>query len=65
MGMFLTIMGLVIGAITYVSLCVKVGFIVADATEDSGFQFGFYMITVLSLIALPIAAMHAWGGVNQ
>jgi len=62
---FLGIMAAVIGVITYLCLCVKAGFIVSDLTEDTGFQFGFYMITGLSLIALPIAAIHAWGGVNQ
>jgi hypothetical protein len=52
---FLTIMAVVIGVIGYVCLAFKIGFMVSDATENTGFNAGFYAITVFGLLALPIA----------
>ncbi|SCY69745.1 hypothetical protein SAMN05660666_02531 [Novosphingobium aromaticivorans] len=54
---FLTIMGTVLGVVLYISCAVKIGFIVADKTEGTGFDAGFYMLTVFGLIAMPIAAL--------
>ena len=51
----LTIMALALAAAGYVCGAIKVGFIVADATEKTGFGLGFYVMTVVGLIALPFA----------
>ncbi len=37
-------------------LNIKIGFIVGDWTENTGFHFGFYMITVVGLFAAEISA---------
>jgi len=34
---------------------VKIGFMVSDATENTGFNAGFYMITVIGLIAAEVS----------
>ncbi len=49
------IMAGVIIAIGYLCLVFKIGFMVGDATEHTGFDVGFYMITICSLLALPFA----------
>jgi hypothetical protein len=51
-GLYLFLATLV--AITYLCLVIKIGFLVGDKTLHTGFNFGFYMITVVSLILLPI-----------
>ena len=52
---FLIIIGAVIAAIGYICLAVKIGFIVGDVTEKTGFDAGFYAMTVFGLLALPFA----------
>lgn len=44
----------IVGATAYVCAAVKVGFVVLNATEDTGFGVGFYAITVMGILALPI-----------
>lgn len=39
----------------YVVLSVKVGFMVGDATRNTGFDVGFYLMTVFGMMALPFA----------
>lgn len=39
----------------YLCLSIKVGFIVADLTEDTGFDAGFYMMTVFGMLSAPVA----------
>jgi hypothetical protein len=52
---FLAVMGTVLGAIGYLCLAFKIGSIVGEATEDTGFDYGFYLLTTVGLIALPLA----------
>lgn len=49
-------------AIGYLCLAVKIGFMVSEATEHTGFDAGFYMITVIGLTTLPLAAAYLLGG---
>lgn len=46
---------LVVLVVGLLAIDVKIGFIVAEATENTGFSFGFYIITVLGLIACQIS----------
>lgn len=45
----------VVAAVGYACLCIKAGLMVLIATERTGFNFGFYMMTVIGLLALPFA----------
>ena len=48
---------LTIGAAALLScLNIKIGFIVADKTRDTGFDAGFYFTTVMTLFAAEVAA---------
>ena len=38
-------------------LNVKIGFIVADRTRGTGFEAGYYMITVFGLVGIEIATL--------
>lgn len=51
----ITIVAAVVAITGYVCLCMKAGFMVADLTEDTGFDAGFYLMTVFGLVALPVA----------
>jgi len=44
----------VFAIIAYLCLVIKIGFWVGDIALGTGFDFGFYMITVVCLIALPV-----------
>lgn len=50
--MILIIPALIAG---YVVLSVKIGFMVGDATRKTGFDVGFYLMTVFGMLALPFA----------
>ena len=39
----------------YIALSVKIGFMVGDATINTGFDTGFYLMTVFGMLALPVA----------
>lgn len=39
----------------YVALSMKIGFMVGDATQGTGFDVVFYIMTVFGMLALPIA----------
>jgi hypothetical protein len=47
----------VVAVMGVMCLNVKVGFIVSDKTEDTGFGAGFYMMTVIGLMAAEISAV--------
>ena len=51
----LSIMATVLGLTAYLCLAIKLGFWVGKKTESTGFDVGFYMMTVIGLITLPIA----------
>lgn len=50
--MILIIPALIAG---YIVLSVKIGFMVGDATINTGFDAGFYLMTVFGMLALPVA----------
>ena len=50
--MILVIPALIVG---YISLSIKIGFMVGDATLWTGFDAGFYIMTVFAMLALPFA----------
>ena len=50
--MILIIPALIAG---YIVLSVKIGFMVGDATSGTGFDAGFYLMTVIGMFALPFA----------
>lgn len=50
--MILIIPALIAG---YVALSMKIGFMVGDATQGTGFDAGFYLMTVFGMLALPFA----------
>lgn len=51
----LAIIGIVFFMTLYVAVAVKISFWIGDLTEKSGFAFGWYMVTVSTLAAIPFA----------
>jgi len=47
----------VFAIISYFCLAIKIAFLVGDMTKGTGFDFGYYMITAMCLIALPICIL--------
>lgn len=41
--------------IAYICMAIKVGFWVGDLTQNTGFDWGFYAITVVTILAIPFA----------
>lgn len=54
---FITIMASAIAIAVYATVAFKIGFYVADKTEHTGFDIGFYIITMVIFIAMPIAIL--------
>lgn len=48
---------LVVLAIGLSSLNIKIGFVVGDLTKNTGFDYGFYMMTVLGLFSAEASAI--------
>lgn len=53
--LFLAIMGVVVGITGYLCLSVKIALIVGEWAEGTGFDAGFYLMTVVAMLALPFA----------
>jgi len=51
----LTILAAVFLGAGYLCLCIKIGFTIGDLARNTGFDFGFYMMTVATMVALPFA----------
>lgn len=56
----LLVLAIPVAAVAYICLSVKIGFKVAEATEGSGFGVGYYMMTVVGMLALPPAIFTMW-----
>jgi hypothetical protein len=56
MAIFLAV-PIAIAVIGLLCLDVKIGFMVSEATENTGFDMGFYMMTVIGLIVAEVCAV--------
>ena len=41
--------------IAYICMAIRVGLWVGDLTQNTGFDWGFYAITVVTILAIPFA----------
>ena len=41
--------------IAYICMAVRIGFWVGDLTRNTGFDWGFYAITTVTILAIPFA----------
>jgi bacteriorhodopsin len=51
----LLIIGTVAAIIAYICMAVKIGLWVGDRTTNTGFDWGFYAITTVTILAIPFA----------
>jgi bacteriorhodopsin len=51
----LLIIGTVAAIVFYICAAVRIGFWVGDLTENTGFAWGFYAVTVVTILAIPFA----------
>ena len=51
----LTIIVAVAAIIAYICMAVRVGLWVGDLTQNTGFDWGFYAITTVTILAIPFA----------
>ena len=51
----LIILATVAAIVAYICMAVRVGFWVGDLTRNTGFDWGFYAITVVTILAIPFA----------